>query len=267
MRNLFIFLYKFKVFKRLVPSIIRRFYSKKKLFIKLETFKIFLNVESSIDREIYLKGHYDKEKIDFAENKVDLKKFDLFLDIGAYIGYYSLYLASKYRNLKVISFEPISESYDQIKKSKEVNNFDKVEIFNFALSNINAEKNFWVTDLKKKSGFALLNESDIKREVNENQYNMDKISYRKIKTKVFDEKFKHENKLVYVKIDVERHEFEVLKGAINFFTKSSNKIFLQIEVVDHMKEKVLTLLKKYNFQLLHDIDKGGHDYYLSNYKI
>ena len=63
MRTLFIFLYKFKIFKRLVPSIIRRFYSKKKLFIQLENFKIFLDVESSIDREIYLKGYYDKEKI------------------------------------------------------------------------------------------------------------------------------------------------------------------------------------------------------------
>ena len=61
-------------------------------------------------------------------------------------------------------------------------------IFNFALSNIEAEKNFWVTDLRKKSGFALLNETDIKREVNENQYNMRKISYRKTKTEVFDKK-------------------------------------------------------------------------------
>ena len=126
MRDLFIFLYKFKIFKRAVPSIVRRFYSKKKLFIQLEKFQIFLNVESSIDREIYLKGYYDKEKIDFTENKVDLKKFDLFLDIGSYIGYYSLYLASKYKNLKVISFEPILESFNQIKKSKEVNNFDKM---------------------------------------------------------------------------------------------------------------------------------------------
>ena len=267
MRNLFIFLYKFKIFKRVVPSIVRRFYSKKKLFIQLEKFQIFLNIESSIDREIYLKGYYDKEKIDFTENKVDLKKFDLFLDIGSYIGYYSLYLASKYKNLKVISFEPILESFNQIKKSKEVNNFDKMEIFQFALSNENAEKNFWVTDLKKKSGFALLDDKDLKREVNENKYNMEKISYRKIKTKIFDQIFKFENKFVYVKIDVERHEFEVLKGAINFFSKTSNKIFLQIEIVDHMKDKVLNLLKEYNFQLLHDIDKGGHDYYLSNYKI
>ena len=39
-----------------------------------------------------------------------------------------------------------------------------MEIFQFALSNENAEKNFWVTDLKKKSGFALLDDKDLKKE-------------------------------------------------------------------------------------------------------
>jgi hypothetical protein len=66
---------------------------------------------------------------------------------------------------------------------------------------------------------------------------------------------------------VERHEFQVLLGAVNFLTKSNNKIFLQIEIVDHLKNKVLKLLKKYNFNLISSIDKGGHDYYLSNYDI
>ena len=47
----------------------------------------------------------------------------------------------------------------------------------------------------------------------------------------------------------------------------NNKIFLQIEIVDHLKDKVLKLLKNYSFNLIGSIDKGGHDYYLSNYDI
>ena len=267
LRNLLIFIYSFKIFKRLIPSIVRRLYKKKEFFITLDNFKIFLNVESSIDREIYLKGIYDKEKIKFVENTIDLNRFDLFFDIGSYIGYYTLYFASKYKNLETLSFEPIFESYNQIKKSKEINNLHRSRIFNYALSNFKAEKKFWVTDRKKKSGFALLNENDLKREVKENKYNVDKIIFRKVQTEILDEKFKFTNKSIFVKIDVERHEFEVLLGAINFFTKNENKIFLQIEIVDHLNEKVLELLKKYNFRLLHSINKGGHDYFLSNYKI
>ena len=153
LRNFFIFLYKFNIFKRLIPSIIRRFLYKKKFFVKINNFQIFLNVESSIDREIYLKGVYDEEKFKFIESTIDLNKFDLFLDVGSYIGYYTLYLVSKYKNLEALSFEPIIESFSQIKTSKEINNLNNVKIFNYALSNTKGEKKFWCTDLKKKSGF------------------------------------------------------------------------------------------------------------------
>ena len=151
--------------------------------------------------------------------------------------------------------------------SKENNNLEKIKIFNYALSDIKDEKKSWVTDLKKKSGFALLDDKDLKREAELNKYDLNKLSFRKIKTEIFDENFVIKNKLVFVKIDVERHESQVLLGAINFLTKSNNKIFLQIEIVDHLKNKVLELLKKYNFNLIGSIDKGGHDYYLANYKI
>ena len=146
LRNFLIFFYKFKIFKRLIPSFIRRMPLYNDQFIKINNFKINLNVKSSIDREIYLKGIYDEEKFNFFENFMDLKKFDYFIDIGSYIGYYSLYLGSKYRNLKVLAFEPIMESFSQIKKSKEVNKLDNLEIFNYALSDNEENNEFWVTD-------------------------------------------------------------------------------------------------------------------------
>ena len=267
LRNFFIFLYNFSIFKRLVPSIIRRFLHKKKFLVKVNNFKIFLNVESSIDREIYLKGVYDEEKFKFIESTIDLNKFDLFLDIGSYIGYYTLYIASKYRNIEALAFEPIIESFSQVKISKEANNLDKVKIFNYALSDTKDEKKFWVTDLRKKSGFSLLDDKDLEREAKLNKYDYNKLFFKKIKTEIFDKEFTIKDKLIFVKIDVERHEFQVLLGAVNFLTKSNNKIFLQIEIVDHLKNKVLKLLKNYSFNLIGSIDKGGHDYYLSNYDI
>ena len=266
-RKFFILFYKYRIFKRLIPSIIRRLPYGKKLFVTINNFQIFLNIKSSIDREIYLKNIYDEKKFKFFENTIDLNKFDMFIDIGSYIGYYSLYLASKYKNLEVLTFEPIHESFSQINMSKEINKLDNMQLFNYALSDTEDEKNFWVTDLNKKSGFTLLDDNDLKKEVETNKYDYNKLSFRKIKTEIFDKKFKIRNKSIFVKIDVERHEFQTLLGAINFFTKSNNKIFLQIEIVDHLKDKVLKLLKIYNFNLIGEIDKGGHDYYLSNYNI
>ena len=121
--------------------------------------------------------------------------------------------------------------------------------------------------LKKKSGFSPLNDEDLKREIEVNKYDYNKLSFRRVKTEIFDKKFTIKNKLIFIKIDVERHEYNVLLGAVNLLTKSNNKIFLQIEIVDHLKDKVLKLLKNYNFNIIGEISKGGHDYFLSNYNI
>ena len=63
--SVLLFLYKFNLFRRIVPSIIRKFYSKKNHEITINNFKITLNVGSSIDREIFLKklsnGNYNNK--------------------------------------------------------------------------------------------------------------------------------------------------------------------------------------------------------------
>ena len=51
-------------------------------------------------------------------------------------------------------------------------------------------------------------------------------------------------------------------------TKYSLENFLSYFTnIGFLKDKVLKLLKIYNFNLIGEIDKGGHDYYLSNYNI
>ncbi len=92
-------LYKLKIFRRLIPSIIRRLPNRDSQDVSIRNFAINLNLDSSIDREIYLKGFYDTEQINFIENKINLHKFDYFIDIGSNIGFYSIYIASK-KNLK-----------------------------------------------------------------------------------------------------------------------------------------------------------------------
>ena len=78
MRNLLLTFYRFKIFKRLVPSILRRLPRNKSINTKLNTFHMNLNLSSSIDREIFLKGFYDSEQINFIEKKIDLRDFDYF---------------------------------------------------------------------------------------------------------------------------------------------------------------------------------------------
>ena len=269
LRFILIKLYKFKIFKRLIPSLLRKFSFSEGINIQLKNFKINLNTKSSIDREIFLKGSYDKDKIDFIENNVDFNSIDYFLDIGAYIGYYSLYFNSKYKNIKILTFEPILESFNQIKTSLNQNSGHNITIYNLALSDTKGVDKSWVTDLNKKSGFSIFDKEDLDREVNNNNYSLQKIKYQEIKKDCLDNIINIKNKNLVLKIDVERHELKTIKGAKNILSAFNNKIFIQVEIVDNLKDKTISLLNEYGYKVIGSIKpddkRGGTDYYLRNF--
>ena len=67
-RKIIVYLYSFKLFKRIIPSLIRKltfFANGNTIF--LDDFKINLFLTSSIDREIYLKNQYEKDQLDFVK--------------------------------------------------------------------------------------------------------------------------------------------------------------------------------------------------------
>ena len=63
-----------------------------------------------------------------------------------------------------------------------------------------------------------------------------------------------------IKIDVERHESKVLDG-MKLLLKN-NKIFLQIEIHNELKDKILSKLDFLEFKFIQSI---GIDYYFKNY--
>ena len=77
-----------------------------------------------------------------------------------------------------------------------------------------------------------------------------------------DNIIKIKNKKLFLKVDVESHEYFFLIGAKNII--KNNKVFFQIETKKSNKKKVFNFLKKNNFNLLY-IDKKGEDYIFSNF--
>tara|TARA_B100001057_G_C22801052_1_gene931523 strand:+ start:66 stop:884 length:819 start_codon:yes stop_codon:yes gene_type:complete len=264
-------LYKYRIFRRLIPSLIRRLPNKESHNVHFRNFTINLNLESSIDREIYLKGFYDTQQINFIENKINLHEFDYFIDIGSNIGFYSIYLASKYKNLNIMSFEPIKENYDQINRSISINNYQKFNTYNYALSNTEENKTMWVTDLRKKGGFSIYEEEDYKKEISNNMYDESKLSKTEVETKIFDKNFEISEKKLLVKIDVERHELFCLLGMKKLLEENNNKTLIQIEITNQNKDKVFKILENYGFKLIHTISPDeknqnyGLDYYFTNF--
>ena len=250
-------IYKIKLLKRIIPSLLKRFIKIFKIntvIIKHKNIFLNLNLNNPIDREIYLKGDYEKDQIIFLSQLIDVNKIEYFLDIGAHMGFYSINLSKK--KLKVYAFEPVKSNYEQLESNKLLNNFSNLEIYNFALSNENKKIIMWVPDLNKTGGFSIFDERD------EEIKKYDKKSIKKINSisKKGDEIFNIVNKKIAIKIDVERHELSVLEGMQDLITK--NKIILQIELFDKRKENIEKYLKLRRFKKIKVIQK---DHYFMNF--
>ena len=91
-------LYRFKFLKRFVPSLIKiivKLASIKNVKIKHDQINLNLNLNNPIDREIYLKNIYEHKQLKFLSQQIEINNFDIFLDIGAHMGFYSLKLSTK----------------------------------------------------------------------------------------------------------------------------------------------------------------------------
>ena len=186
----------------------------------------------------------------------DKHNFDYFIDVGSYIGYYSLYCYHFIKIPNVIAFEPNVYNFNKLKENISLNK-SKIQIYNFACSNDEGVGKIWFNNKNKSGGTSILknNDDEIKK------YPMSEIYQMKIKLKKLDSIFENLfDKVIFIKIDVERYEMNVLKGSINILKK--NKILIQIESNLEQRGEVIEFLTQKNFTYISSIDD---DHYLSNF--
>jgi len=164
------------------------------------------------------------------------------IDVGVYRGVYS-YEMAKYSKI-VYAFEPNPIIFKDIEKNlKKI--IKNIKLYNVALSN--------------KEGLVSLNVPIRNKDYNRKNYEeyfqmgrasnhidntMDEIESFNVETKKLDS-FGFTNKISFIKIDVEGHEFEVIKGAEN--TIKENKPVLLVEIVEeYTKTKVIDTLDYIN---------------------
>lgn len=253
-RKILIILFSFKPFKRIVPSLIRKLaFSTNGNIVTIDDFKINLFLKSSIDREIFLKNEYEKDQLDFVKKELLNQNYDYFFDIGAYIGYYSLSLCKLVA--RTAAFEPNQLNFQRLRKNVEINNFNII-CHNLGCSDYKNKLKLWYTDKNKRGGSSILQDKD--KEIN--KYDRNKLIFEEIETDKLDNLYPLKNKKIFFKIDVERHELNVLKGASNIL--SNNQCYLQIEIFPHLQDKVLSFLNNNHFKLVHKIN---NDFYLKNF--
>ena len=131
------FFAKLPILRRLIPSIgtkVLKLFKKNRGYFKIGEINFYLDFLDPIDRQIIIHKKYESDQVLFIEKQMEKISFDYFLDVGANSGYYSFYFANKFKNLKVIAFEPNFDAFNKFKKTLYKSTFKNIEVFNFGLS-------------------------------------------------------------------------------------------------------------------------------------
>lgn len=183
------------------------------------SFSIIVNPKNGlIDQTIALKGTWEEHILDCLST--NLKPGDVFLDIGANIGMFSLFGAKLVSTEgKVISCEPIPRLADQLRKSAKLNSLHNILVHTVACSNENGTAT--LHERPDNIGGSTL------RHVNKDNLFIGSRAIS-VKTVKLDEYLEDcEQKIDFIKIDVEGYELHALRGMIKIIER--NKPILLIE--------------------------------------
>lgn len=167
-------------------------------------------------------GYYFKNNNPHLFNIFKKFKDGVFVDVGANVGYFSL-LASSYFK-KVISFEPDPLTFLDLNKNISISKVKNIIAFENALSDKNCSSILYRNPINRGG-------SSMEKFSSEIDFGKKKISEVKIEVKCLDEIYsslKLDEKIKLIKIDVEGHELNVIKGAMKVISLCKPVIFAEV---------------------------------------
>lgn len=186
-------------------------YKKLKNKLKLKLYK------NSILSEIIYLNKFEKSELVFIE-KV-LKKGDVFFDIGANIGLFSLVVSKKIgKKGKIYSFEPSSNIFERLCENININYIKNINPQKLALSNEKGKAKFTVSLDGYDAWNSLSKPSAGKR-----------FDYEIVETETLDGFIKKHNlkgKIFLIKLDVEGWEIPVIKGGLEALSDKDAPIMM-----------------------------------------
>lgn len=168
---------------------------------------------SDVGLAIFLNGIFEKSELEICGQFV--KSGSVVIDIGANIGFHSVYFSNMVQNGFVISFEPSADTFALLVKN--IMKLNNVYAFNAGISNENRIIDFFESE---DNAFSSLKDTKRKKIVKITKV----ICYR------LDDLIINLNlpRIDFMKIDVEGHEQEVLEGMIKILEKYRPVILCEI---------------------------------------
>lgn len=193
-----------------------------------------------------IKHHSDHDYIVNSHTEESLKEYFfvedwIFIDIGAHIWKWDVYVWKLNNKNKVFAIEPNPDTFAYLKKNIELNKLDKQII----------PINYWISDKIWNLYFKCEEEQSATSKILETLENEDpsiiNIPVISIDTLIEQQNMKVEA-IQLIKIDTEGHEMKVFKGMKNFL-QISHKVKIICEILEGQRDRdaIFSFMKKNGF--------------------
>lgn len=224
-----------------------------------ESFKM-IHYKTTIENEVFWKGIDNGwEKISIGLWKELSKQSNVILDIGANTGVYSLVSSIMNPKAKVYSFEPSKRVHDKLKENVGLNQFKNIKTYDVALSNKNGEAIFY--DVLSEHQYSASLNSKMLDESKEVKKVETKVKTSRLEDFVVEEGIEQ---IDLIKLDVEKHEKEVIEGMGALIDKFRPVLFIEI-LDDDIASYIENVIRPFDY-LYFNIDEENPPMLVSKLK-
>jgi FkbM family methyltransferase len=184
-------------------------------------YRLFYNPGNSIIERLKKEPIFEEKMCKMIEADLNKSKMPTMLDIGANIGFISLYILNKISKVQIYAFEPGPKQYVLLKKTIDSNNLNsRMELYNRALSDTSGKKTFFTHPHRDMAKDGLMDTGRGEKTI---QIDIEAITLDMWWNKA------GQPLINVVKIDTEGAELMILRGGKAFLTEVKPVIYMEIE--------------------------------------
>jgi FkbM family methyltransferase len=237
-------------FQKQLSSIIRRITRRRRfpLLLRRRGANFVLDPRNWIDSLLARAEPFENELIARAANIMAAERRDIFIDVGANLGLYTVLLGKSPSVKRVIAFEPVRRNFNQLMANVFVNRLDqKVDAFRLALGDTTQDAIIHIDPTS--TGASYIDNSDGAPAKN---FSIQEV----ISVVPADTIISLERERLFIKIDAEGHASAALRGMQKLL--ANNDAVLQIEVFPKEREAVTDILDGLGYQLVESFGVDCH---------